>query len=351
MKLVLVTLGSCLIALTVLSHVRSAQWWIRIADFPRVQIALALALVGGLFVPYFDSSSVLDAGFGLALVGSFLYQSFRIFPYTPLASRQVLESSPGGAAQSIKILISNVLMENRRDKDFVALVRECDPDLILVVETDAWWDERLRVLDGSYPHAIKRPQSNAYGMHLLSRLKLGASQVRFLVEEDVPSIRTGVHLRSNHRIMFYGLHPRPPEPRQDTEERDAELLIVGREVKEGGRPAIVAGDLNDVAWSHTTRLFQRISGMLDPRRGRGMFSTFHAGCPPFRWPLDHVFHDASFTLARLQRLRSIGSDHFPILVELKYEPRAAVEQEAPEADREDLREARDRIAEGRAADG
>ena len=347
MKLILVALGSFLIVFTVLSHVRSAQWWIRIADFPRVQIAFALALVSGIFIRYFDPTSALDASFGLALVGSLFYQCFRIFPYTRLAPRQVLNASPGGSSWMIRILISNVLMENRRDKDFVALVRECSPDLVLVLETDDWWDERLRVLDGSYPHSIKRPQSNAYGMHLFSRLELAESQVRCLVEDEVPSFRTEVSLRSSRRIVFYGIHPRPPEPRHDTEERDAELLIVGREVKESGRPAIVAGDLNDVAWSNTTRLFQRISGMLDPRRGRGMFSTFHADYPLCRWPLDHVFHDASFTLVRLQRLRSIGSDHFPILVELKYEPREAAEQEAPEASTEDLREARDRISEGR----
>ena len=246
----------------------------------------------------------------------------------------------------IRILISNVLMENRQDADLLALVHECSPDIILLVETDDWWDERLRVLDDTYPHSIKQPQSNAYGMHLFSRLKLAASQVRFLIEDSVPSIRTEVKLRSGRHIVFYGIHPRPPEPRQDTEERDAELLVVGREVKESGRPAIIAGDLNDVAWSNTTRLFQRISGMLDPRRGRGMFSTFHADYPFFRWPLDHVLHDSSFTLVRLLRLRSIGSDHFPILVELKYEPMAVEEQEAPEASREDLSEARDRISEG-----
>jgi hypothetical protein len=98
-KLILVALGSFLIVFTVLSNVRSAQWWIRIADFPRVQIAFALALVSGLFVCYFDPTSALDAGFGLALVGSLFYQCFRIFPYTRLAPRQVLtprqEAVPG----------------------------------------------------------------------------------------------------------------------------------------------------------------------------------------------------------------------------------------------------------------
>lgn len=222
-------------------------------------------------------------------------------------------------------------------------MREVDPDVVLAVETDGWWAEHLHVLEADYPHVIVQPQGNHYGMHFFSRLELGAPAVRFLVEDDIPSIRVTIKLRSGEFIKFFGLHPRPPEPKQDTDERDAELLMVGKEVRACDLPAIVAGDLNDVAWSNSTRLFQKVSGLVDPRRGRGMFSTFHASFPLLRWPLDHVFHDKRFTLVRLQRLRSIGSDHFPVLAELQLEPFAADKQAILEADQDDMKDASRRI--------
>jgi hypothetical protein len=110
---------------------------------------------------------------------------------------------------------------------------------------------------------------------------------------------------------------------------------------------VVAGDLNDVAWSHTTRLFQRTSGLLDPRVGRGLYSTFHAAYPFLRWPLDHVFFSREFRLRRLERLPAFGSDHFPILVEVSYEPARAHEHEAPRPEPGNRHEVRERIAEGR----
>jgi len=151
-------------------------------------------------------------------------------------------------------------------------------------------------------------------MLLHSRLKLIDPAITFLVEGDIPSIHTGVELRSGVRLALYCLPPRPPHPPtdQDTTERDAELLLVGRAVNERDEPALVAGDLNDVAWSYTTKLFQKISSLRDPRIGRGMYNTFDATNPLFRWPLDHVFHSNHFTLLTLKRLPSFGSDHFPM---------------------------------------
>jgi len=204
---------------------------------------------------------------------------------------------------------------------------------------------RLDRLEQEYPFTLKHPLDNAYGMLLYSRLPLIGGRVEFLVQEDVPSMHARVELRSGDQVELHFLHPRPPAPGENDEstERDAELLIVGKGIGESREPVIVAGDLNDVAWSHTTRLFQKISGLLDPRRGRGSFNTFHAKYPWLRFPLDHVFHSAHFKLVRLERQPYFGSDHFPILAVLSFEPEARHDQEVPSADEKNHEEADERI--------
>jgi endonuclease/exonuclease/phosphatase (EEP) superfamily protein YafD len=161
----------------------------------------------------------------------------------------------------------------------------------------------------------------------------------------VPSVFAVLDL-GGEPVVLRGLHPRPPEPLrdQDSTPRDAELVLVGRWVeKQKDGPTIVAGDLNDVAWSATTRLFLRLSGLLDPRMGRGFYSSYNARNPLVRWPLDHLFHSNHFRLVELRRCKDIGSDHFPVLVELSYEPEAPAEQPESQAASGDQEEAGERL--------
>jgi endonuclease/exonuclease/phosphatase (EEP) superfamily protein YafD len=323
-------LALLLIAATLLPFWRSPRWWVRVCDFPRVQIVAGIGACGiGLWVagnPHPPAAAVLTTG----LLAAAAIQLAHIWRYTPLAPVQV----PGASAEvprarRLRILFANVLQPNRQADELIAIITEVDPDLVLLVETDSWWDRELGVLAPRFRHVLRHPLANTYGMHLLSRLPLRNAGFRFLVEPEVPSVHAEVQLPAGDWIAFFGVHPRPPRPAQDTLERDAELLILGHEAREGALPAIVTGDLNDVAWSYTTRLFQRISGLLDPRIGRGLYSTFHAKIPLLRWPLDHLFHDPRFTLVELRRLPAFGSDHFPVLVELAFEPERAHEIEVP----------------------
>jgi endonuclease/exonuclease/phosphatase (EEP) superfamily protein YafD len=242
-------------------------------------------------------------------------------------------------------------MDNREADQLLTLIRQADPDLVLAIETDDWWTARLDELAAERPYVVARPLANTYGMLLYSRLPLEAAEVRFLLHDGIPSIRSGVVLRSGERMRLYAVHPEPPSPTEaDTSlGRDAELVIIGREVARANEPAIVAGDLNDVGWSRTSRLFRRLSQLLDPRIGRGMFCTFHAGWPFIRWPLDHAFVSADFLLRDLRCLPAFGSDHFPIFIALDYAPKAVAVHEPPEPVRADLVEARETVSEAKVA--
>jgi endonuclease/exonuclease/phosphatase (EEP) superfamily protein YafD len=337
-------------AATALPLAESDEWWIRIFDFPRLQIAVVLA--AALLVYWWairrGTTAVLIAGVSAIALA---WQVWMILPYTAVWQKQMVAADTCAAGRDVRFLMANVLQDNRDSRALLRIVDESDPDIILLTEVDQWWAGEIAGLARSHPSSIIEPLSNTYGLALYSRLPLDGGEIRYLLDDDIPSIRTRVALPDGAKFTLWGVHPAPPRPGDDTDERDAELLIVAKEAAEAVTPAIVAGDLNDVAWSSTTTLFQKISGLLDPRIGRGLFATFNADWPFMKWPLDHLFASDEWALANFRRLDDIGSDHFPILVELCHQPQAAAVQEGDQPAPEDLEEAQEHIEEGKEAAG
>jgi endonuclease/exonuclease/phosphatase (EEP) superfamily protein YafD len=336
------------IALTLMPLSRTGQGWVRIWDFPRAQIT-GLGALAGLAMFGWGTNSTGDRLLGAALGASLLYQSAKMLPYTPFYPRQVPDAADVPPERCIRLLMANVLQENRRADLMLQAVREADADLVCLVETNEWWMHALRPLEDAYPTVTRFPIENHYGMLLYSRLPISDCKVRFVVSDDVPSIRAVVQLRSGDEIVVYAVHPPPPLPESPSYGRDAELVLTGREIADQGLPAVVIGDLNDVAWSYTATLFQRVGHMLDPRVGRGMFTTFHAEHWLARYPLDHVFHTRHFTLKDLRVMRYTGSDHFPILAELAYSPERTHDAPRPEASEGDLSNAEEMVDDAREA--
>lgn len=346
MRIALFALGAAMVVATALPLLRSDRWWVRVFDFPRIQITslivLTLAAYPFAAAGYGAADYLLLAALALCLA----YQFYMMFPYTPFAREQVQQSAGARAGATFSLLFANVLMTNRNAARLKELIREADPDIILTVETDGWWEGQLREFERTHPHAVSQPQDNTYGMLLYSRLELIEPKVEFLVQRDIPSIHARVRLPGGQEVGLHCLHPRPPFPTEDERatERDAELLIVGRSIKEEEDvPVVVLGDLNDVAWSRTNYLFQDISGLLDPRIGRGFYNTFHAKHPLVRFPLDHFFHSNHFRLVAFRRLPYFGSDHFPVFIALSYEPDAEAEQPELRATPDERAEAAEKI--------
>ena len=301
---------------TWLPRLRVHNRWIRLLDFPRPQLAilclvhLALALRRKGLVGWYRLEAVL-------LAGSFLHQAWKLHTFTPFHGVESPWPSPNADPRdTVGLLVANVLMGNRNAEGLLRLIRKEDPDVILLLETDAWWTKSLESLERKYSRQVKVPQPDTYGMILYSRLPLRNVRVDYRLHREIPSIHAEVELPTGKSFRLFCVHPRPPTE-EDTDNRDGELYLVGREARESELPCVIAGDLNDVAWSRSTRLFQKVSGTLDPRVGRGFYNSFHAKYPFLRYSLDHVFHSPRFALVEMKRLEAFGSDHFPIFLRLR----------------------------------
>jgi endonuclease/exonuclease/phosphatase (EEP) superfamily protein YafD len=326
------------------------EWWFRGADFPRLQI-LAIGIIALLGLLFMQTEWTLTREvLLLGLIAAVAFQLKMVLPYTPIWRKQVqqVKQEQLNPEQQISLLVANVLTPNHQYDLLLRHIDDLQPDLVLTLESDQNWQDALQPIEKQYPYRVAVPLDNLYGMHLYSRLRLDDSEIKFILSDEIPSIHASVKLRSGIQVQLYCLHPKPPSPTEakDSTLRDAELLIIGDRIKDLDESCIVMGDLNDVAWSRTTRLFQRISGLLDPRVGRYFMNTFHADYRLLRWSLDHIFHSTDFGLVEMKRLSHIGSDHFPIYVVLQTGRIFEQQQEELEQSTEDEQEAEEAIRDG-----
>lgn len=311
-------------------------WWVRIGDFPRVQLLVAylvwLLVLGVLYKqPYAKPAAGL-------MVASIIIQLYWIFPYLPVAPNQVEWAKSQDQDVRLQIVMSNVLQENEDSAALLRLIDEQSPDLVVLCEVNQRWIDEIASLREKFKYHVEKPMENTYGLAMYSKFEIVSSEIRAMVKESIPSIDATIQLPSGQPVRLFVIHPNPPRPGEDTTKRDGELVLVGREIGDG-ESAIVLGDMNDVGWSRTTDLFQEVSGLLDPRKGRGLYPTFNANSWIWRYPLDHLFHSADFRVVSLQTLPTIGSDHLPLSVVLSYEPSAENTQSGPDLDADDQKDA------------
>ncbi len=328
--------------------VPSDHWFFAGLAFPRphlIALAMIVCVAGTLAWAH---AGLLSRSLTVLTALAAVHHALWVLPYTPLWQHEVRDVVDARAESSVAVLIANVFMENREGAAFLKLVEEVDPDILVTLESDEWWARELAALEDRWPHVVDASLSNTYGMMLHSRLEFREARVEYLVWDDVPSLFTTLTLADGDVVELIAVHPRPPVPGETSSPaaRDAELLQVAQRVTGSERPTIVVGDLNAVAWSPVTKLFQRISGTLDPRIGRGFFGTWNATWPGLEFPLDHVFHTDHFGVSALRTHRVEGSDHRAVSIVATLSSEARHEQDEPRADAGDVEDARETIAEG-----
>lgn len=323
--------------------VHNDYWLFKVLEYPRLQKLVLVLLVLGGWVVYWPLDAVWQQVMFWTLCAAALYLVYKIGPYTTVLPKEMKTVTSYEEEHALRIFSANVYQYNREYDRMLQQIRSMNPDVIFLLETDEGWANAVKDLEGDYPYTLLAPLDNTYGLLFYSRLKLEGGKVAFLVKDSIPSIETALYLPSGQKIMLWGLHPEPPVPGENlyATAKDKELMKVALKVKDCKLPVVVFGDLNDVAWSHTTELFRKTSQLLDPRRGRGFYSTFSAHHWFIRFPLDYIFCSKEFGLVQMKRMPKNGSDHFATFTQVAFQAALEEAQEAPQADQEEIEEAKE----------
>lgn len=325
---ILALIMSLVIIISFLPALRSSGWWwIRMFDFLQLQIlALGLPLLGAyLFLanPYEEVNTVLVVVYLIAMG----MHAYRLLPYTGLYPMEVDQARFALAKSTVSFFTANVLMTNRNAEPLKSILEDADPDVIFLTEPDDWWEREMAYLETRYPYFLKAPKSNTYGLLFYSRFPFEEAEIRHIIDPEIPSVRAVITLPIGLPVEIFGLHPRPPEVAKDTHGRDFELMVLAKEIAMRNHPAVAIGDFNDVVWSPMIHMFLKTSRLLDPRKGRGLFSTFHTRLPFLRYPIDQILVSWHFRIVKMRRCPHFGSDHFPLFMQVSCFSKGAPSQE------------------------
>lgn len=318
---ILTTVLAALLALvSLLPLVGRHQWWIRMWDFPRVQIAAGQLLV---LILAFWMEGPLRLGVVLVTAACLALHLRRIRPFTPLARREMRFARARGDGHEVLLLAANVLLENKTLERIAAFVTEVDPDVLFLMETDERWLEALKPILDRYPTVLTAAEVKYYGMAFATRLPVEGAEILRLTDDDTPTLFADLRTRGGREFHFVGLHPQPPVPGVDTNERDAQILYAARFARKTDVPMVVMGDFNDAAWSDTSHAFKRYGGYLDPRRGRGLYPSFHANNIAVRCAIDQLYVTEEVGIVDFHLGPRVGSDHFPVVATVRIDPEEA----------------------------
>jgi endonuclease/exonuclease/phosphatase (EEP) superfamily protein YafD len=316
--------AAALAAVTLLPLSGSQAWWVRMWDFPRLHLAAGFGLVALASLALPGTARLILLALAAAGGG---YQLWRIRPYTRLARRE-MEFAPD-APDGITLLTANVLMENTDHARLTAMIERNDPDVLFLMETDPRWIAALEPVLARYPTVLREPRDDHYGLVFATRLSTNAARVVYLTTDETPSVLAEMIGPDGHAFRFVGLHPQPPIPGQDTDERDTQITYAARFARRSGVPIVAMGDFNEAAWSDRAQHFKRIGGYVDPRVGRGLYASFNANHPLIRCPIDQIYVSAEIAMVSIALLPPFGSDHLALLARIRLDPVLAADLNTP----------------------
>lgn len=238
------------------------------------------------------------------------------FLLVPLRARAV-PSTDGSNGQIVRVLSANLFSSQNRSYERVRrLIREANPDLIVLTEVTHAWQVALQDQQANYTFSNVVARPGGVGIMMLSRIPFEHVEVVRSGADGRPSILGRLQLREERRLTVIGTHPPAPVTPTRAKFRDRQLRALADFVSSQEGPRLVVGDLNTTSWSPIFQDFLRRTKFRDSRIGFGLQPTWPVAIPPLQIPIDHCLVSSEVAVHRREVWGDIGSDHYPIVVDV-----------------------------------
>lgn len=297
-----------LAALTMAAFAGQWVWWLDVLANFRAQYVVALALFGLVIM----MSRWKKTGYvvlGVALVN--------LIVVLPLYIGAPAEARVG--AETIRVMSFNLLSDNERYSDVIDYLSSVDPDLVFLHEASRPWEVALESADLDYEMFRPRSDDLIFGTLVLVRGQ-GVTTISHGFAAGAPRAVSLEYTPFGWEqpLAVLGTHPLAPTDQERADLRDAQLAFAGEWAAGRSGAYIVVGDFNATPWSSPFRELMGAADLINSQTGFGLQPSFPTTSNLLlRVPIDHLLHSDALEVTGRQLGPALGSDHFPLVVDLQ----------------------------------
>ncbi|MCC7049756.1 MAG: endonuclease/exonuclease/phosphatase family protein [Alphaproteobacteria bacterium] len=216
-------------------------------------------------------------------------------------------------AAGLKAIHLNLSNRNRDYARTIQFLEAEDADIVSLVEVTPAWRVALKALEGRYPFRADCTALRRCDLAIFAKIPWQGLRLDMDRGIDLPLLEARFALADGPLTLF-GTHlARPFYGPLGTQWAQAERLA-GRVAAVPGRK-LVLGDLNAVPWGAVLTGLARRGGVV---RLGGIEGTWPSILPfPGRIAIDHALVDPSLAPSRARTGPALGSDHLPVIVEVR----------------------------------
>lgn len=224
---------------------------------------------------------------------------------------------------AIRVLSWNVYKANEDFDSVVEVIRNSNPDVLVIIEVRPDLLERAPWIQEQYPHSKVLPSPTGTGIGVFCRENDTKYSAQFTVQSFgwriMPSIvATLTSPDGTRQVDLVATHTYSPLPPNRAKLRDTQIHKYLEWAAKQSNPQCLVGDLNTTPWTRSFWELQQ-AGFRDSRRGAGNCASWPAWLGPLGIPIDHAMTRGDCQITERKVFSNdAGSDHLPIEFKLSF---------------------------------